>query len=185
MIKNKTNKSKPHNSEESFRKQTSNFLPATKPQKSQSIFRRFKMMKPFQWTLWSGIASCSLRLLANAASTEKESEVESILQKLESDVRAFRDEIERVYGARCETETLTECYKSSFNACDSTFPNQQCLKADEFVMSTCGDGVGCNGECVREDTSGLNMLRWYLSTKFTNGKRCGIRQSPRFQYQNP
>jgi hypothetical protein len=143
------------------------------------------MMKPFQWTLWSGIASCSLRLLANAASTEKESEVESILQKLESDVRAFRDEIERVYGARCETETLTECYKSSFNACDSTFPNQQCLKADEFVMSTCGDGVGCNGECVREDTTGLNMLRWYLSTKFTNGKRCGIRQSPRFQYQNP
>jgi hypothetical protein len=88
---------------------------------------------------------------------------------LESDVRAFRDEIERVYGARCETETLTECYKSSFNACDSTFPNQQCLKADEFVMSTCGDGVGCNGECVREDTSGLNMLYWYLSTKFTNG----------------
>ena len=128
-----------------------------------------KMTKPFQWTLWSGIASFSLRILANAASTDKESEVESILQKLESDVRAFRDEIERVYGARCKTETLTECYKSSFNVCDSTFPNQQCLKADEFVMSTCGDGVGCNGECVHEDTPGLNLLHWHLSTKSTNG----------------
>ncbi len=115
------------------------------------------------------LVSGSLELLANAASTDKESELESIFQKLESDVRAFRDEIERVYGARCETETLTECYKSNFNVCESTFPNQQCLKADEFIMSTCGDGVGCNGECAHENTSGLYLLHWCLSTKFTNG----------------
>lgn len=81
---------------------------------------------------------------ANAASPEKENEVKSILQRMESDVRDFRDEIERAYSARCETKTLTDCGESSFNDCSSSFPGQQCMKPDELVISTCGDGQGCN-----------------------------------------
>lgn len=68
---------------------------------------------------------------------------------MESDTLAFRDELERVYSARCDTKTLTECAESNFNDCSSTFPGQQCMKADELVISTCGDGVSCNGECSR------------------------------------
>lgn len=82
----------------------------------------------------------------DAADSDKENEVESILKRMESDVLAFRDEIERVYSARCETQTLTDCAYNNFNDCSSTFPNQQCLKADELIISACGDGITCNGE---------------------------------------
>jgi len=81
---------------------------------------------------------------ANAASADKEREVKSILQRMESDALAFRDEMERVYSARCETKTLTECSQSNYNDCSSTFPNQKCMKADELVISNCGDGESCN-----------------------------------------
>ena len=84
--------------------------------------------------------------LANAVSADKENEVKSILQRMETDVLAFRDEMERVYSARCETKTLTECAETNFNDCSSTFPSQQCAKADELVFSACGDGETCNGE---------------------------------------
>ena len=42
---------------------------------------------------------------AKAANEEKENEVKSILKEMESDVLAFRDEIERVYTARCDNQT--------------------------------------------------------------------------------
>jgi len=91
------------------------------------------------------LASDSLQLFVKAATfTDKESEVESIFSKLESDARAFRDEIERANVARCETNTLEECYQGNFNDCDSTFPNQVCLRPEELVNSTCADGVKCN-----------------------------------------
>ena len=80
------------------------------------------------------------------ASTEKENEVKAIFEQLEKDVLAFRDEIERVYSLRCETSTLTQCAYSNYNDCTSVFPNQQCMKANELVISTCGDGQTCNGE---------------------------------------
>ena len=88
----------------------------------------------------------SHRSLADAASADKENEVKSILQGMETDVLAFRDEMERVYSARCETKTLTQCAETNFNDCSSTFPSQQCVKADELIFSTCGDGETCNGE---------------------------------------
>jgi len=81
---------------------------------------------------------------AIAASADKENEVKSILQQMELDVLAFRDEIERAYSLRCETETLAECDQSNFNDCSSVFPNGQCMKAGELIISTCGDGVSCN-----------------------------------------
>ena len=86
---------------------------------------------------------------AHAASAEKENEVKAILQRMESDVLAFKDEIERAYEARCETKTLTDCINANFNDCSSTFPGQQCMEANELVVSACGDGVTCNGECTK------------------------------------
>lgn len=90
------------------------------------------------------LASYSRFPFARAASAEKENEVKAILQRMQSDVLAFKDEIERAYEARCEPKTLTDCINANFNDCLSTFPGQQCMEADELVMGTCGDGVTCN-----------------------------------------
>ena len=84
----------------------------------------------------------------NAASEEKENEVRDILQKMKSDALAFRDEIERVYSSRCDTETLIQCEQNNFNDCSSTFPKQVCMQANELVVTACGDGVTCNGKFV-------------------------------------
>ena len=84
---------------------------------------------------------------ANAATTDaKENEVREILQRMESDALEFRDEIERMYRARCETKTLVDCGESNFNDCSSSFPGQVCMEANELVVMACGDGVSCNGE---------------------------------------
>ena len=83
---------------------------------------------------------------SSAASFEKEQAVKVILQQMESDVLAFRDEMERVYAARCDTSTLTECSRNNFNDCSSTYPNQQCMAADELIISACGDGQSCNSK---------------------------------------
>ncbi|KAL7540189.1 hypothetical protein ACHAXR_009925 [Thalassiosira sp. AJA248-18] len=103
----------------------------------------YKLFSPRLLSVASLIASYS-HPFANAASADKENEVKSILQRMESDTLAFRDEIERVYSARCDTKTLTDCGKSNFNDCSSSLPGQQCMKADELVISRCGDGVSCN-----------------------------------------
>lgn len=89
------------------------------------------------------LAAASLPV-ADAASYDKENEVKFVLQRMESDVRDLRDEMERVYSSRCDTATLTQCSRSNYNDCSSTFPNQQCMKADELVISACGDGESCN-----------------------------------------
>lgn len=92
------------------------------------------------------LLSAACWLLADAASLEKENEVKVILQQMESDVLAFRDEMERVYSARCDTSTLAECSRSNFNDCSSVYPKQECMKYDELIISSCGDGSSCNGE---------------------------------------
>ena len=79
--------------------------------------------------------------------TEQQNEVESILEGMQDEVKAFRDEIERVYKSRCDSQTLMECINNNYNDCSSTFPDQKCVKPDEFVVSDCGDGYSCNGEC--------------------------------------
>jgi len=75
----------------------------------------------------------------------KEDEVEAILKRMESEVLDFRDELERAYSSRCDTNTLAECAKSNLNDCTSSFlNNQQCMASDELVISACGDGETCN-----------------------------------------
>ena len=75
---------------------------------------------------------------------DRTNEVEFILKKMESDVLMFRDEMERVYSDRCNTNTLTECARSNFNDCSSSFRNQICMDKDELIISQCGDGEDCN-----------------------------------------
>ena len=55
----------------------------------------------------------SNRCYVRAAGLGSESEVQSILQRMEQDVLAFRDEIESVYSARCGAQTLTACYENN------------------------------------------------------------------------
>eukprot|EP00985_Skeletonema_marinoi_P003856 scaffold1678_cov123-Skeletonema_marinoi.AAC.4 len=80
------------------------------------------------------------------ARADKENEVKLILQRIEEDTLKLRDEIEIAYGERCNTETLSQCSRGSFNGCSSVFPNQQCMEADELVIEACGGGGGngCN-----------------------------------------
>jgi hypothetical protein len=79
------------------------------------------------------------------ARTDKEIEVKRILEHIQKGTLKFRDEIERVYGERCSSRTLSQCSRSSFNGCSSVFPNQQCMDNDELVIEACGGGSGnCN-----------------------------------------
>lgn len=87
-----------------------------------------------------------LKIPVESASVGNEAEVESILQRMENSVLAFRDQIENIYTSRCDAETLIECTKSNYNDCSSIYPNQQCMDASEFVDPLCGDGKTCNGK---------------------------------------
>ena len=87
------------------------------------------------------------------ASADKENEVKLILEHIEEETLKFRDEIERAYGERCNTETLSQCSKGNFNACSSVFPNQQCMKADELVIGECGGGGGGNCNALWDKTT--------------------------------
>mmetsp|Transcript_9291 Transcript_9291/g.20093 ORF Transcript_9291/g.20093 Transcript_9291/m.20093 type:complete len:668 (-) Transcript_9291:4-2007(-) len=88
--------------------------------------------------------SATTSLLADAMSFEKENQVKMILQDMEASVLAFRDELERLAASRCDTATLLQCSNNNYNDCSSTYPNQQCMAADELVVSACGDGETCN-----------------------------------------
>ncbi|KAL7554285.1 hypothetical protein ACHAWF_017729 [Thalassiosira exigua] len=85
-----------------------------------------------------------LLFAADAASPEKENQVKQILQRMESDVLAFRDVMEGLAASRCDAATLAECSQSNYNDCSSSYPNQVCMKADELVVEACGDGTTCN-----------------------------------------
>ena len=91
---------------------------------------------------------------AYAATEVKENEVRNILQHMETDVVSLRNEIERVYQSRCDTDTLLTCNMANFNDCSSTFPGQVCMEVNELVVTACGDGISCNGKllfvCVYE-----------------------------------
>ena len=79
-----------------------------------------------------------------AATFDKEQEVKAILERMGSDVLAFRDEIEAAYSQRCSTDTLNQCARGNYNDCSSTFPNQVCMDPSELVMQQCGNGQSCN-----------------------------------------
>ena len=91
-------------------------------------------------------AHAAERLEASASGLGKEAQFQDILEKMKNDVLLFRDEVERVYSSRCDASTLENCAYNNYNSCSSTFPQQQCMKADELVISACGDGQSCNGE---------------------------------------
>ena len=89
------------------------------------------------------------------ARTDKENEIRRILEHIQKGTLKFRDEIERVYGERCNADTLSQCSRSSFNGCSSVFPNQQCMENDELVIEAC---AGEPGEKNEKDYGVCNAL---------------------------
>ncbi|KAL3827393.1 hypothetical protein ACHAXA_003127 [Cyclostephanos tholiformis] len=87
---------------------------------------------------------CPSRPLVYAATPEQEKQAEDILQDTEERVKAFRDEIERVFQNRCASTTHNDCIKSNYNDCSSNFPDQECIETHEFVISACDNGYSCN-----------------------------------------
>mmetsp|Transcript_15592 Transcript_15592/g.30897 ORF Transcript_15592/g.30897 Transcript_15592/m.30897 type:complete len:723 (+) Transcript_15592:115-2283(+) len=78
----------------------------------------------------------------HSATIEQENNFKNVLEKMESDVLALRDEIERVYQYRCNLSTLNSCGYSNYNDCTSSYPNEACVSEDEFVIN-CGEGMAC------------------------------------------
>ncbi len=92
---------------------------------------------------------CLFGKRVDSATIEQENNFKSVLKKMESDVLALRDEIERVYQYRCNLSTLDSCGNNNYNDCTSKYPNEECAVEDEFVIG-CGGDLACKGKdgCV-------------------------------------
>jgi hypothetical protein len=98
----------------------------------------------------------------SAATTLEQIEaVETLLEEMESKVIAFGVELENAFEKRCETDTNVTCLYKNYYDCSSKYPNQECIKADQFNASDCEDGgsspinsgdggSSCNGEFLSE-----------------------------------
>ena len=106
------------------------------------------MMKHFPTGLMSAAwllfaASSSSCQFANAQTREQVDEAKGILEKMEDDVKAFRDKLEEVYKKRCDSQTYSSCIRKNYNDCSSAFPNKQCT----YSKPQCGDSpTRCDGE---------------------------------------
>ena len=90
---------------------------------------------------WLLFAASSSRQFANALTIEQEAV--GILEKMEYDVKAFRDKLEEVYKKRCDSQTYSSCIRKNYNDCSSAFPNKQCT----YSKPQCGDSpTRCDGE---------------------------------------
>ncbi len=85
----------------------------------------------------------------DAATLEQEVEFKAVLERMESDVLALRDEIERVYQYRCDISTLDECGYNNYIDCTSSYPHEECIVQSDFVLQ-CGGGKACTGKKERE-----------------------------------
>mmetsp|Transcript_24982 Transcript_24982/g.51235 ORF Transcript_24982/g.51235 Transcript_24982/m.51235 type:complete len:770 (-) Transcript_24982:208-2517(-) len=83
--------------------------------------------------------------LCSAADTDKEKEIafQAILQRMEQKVLALRDEFERVYQFRCDTNTLDQCGRNNYNDCYSSYPDAECAAGDEYFEIKCENGETC------------------------------------------
>ena len=90
---------------------------------------------------WLLFAASSSRQFANALTIEQEAV--GILEKMEYDVKAFRDKLEEVYKKRCDSQTFSSCIRENYNDCSSAFPSKKCT----FPMPKCGDSpTRCDGD---------------------------------------
>jgi len=85
------------------------------------------------------------QLLANADAGLDEAIVRSILGDMEDEVKKFRDEIERAFMLRCDSDTLSDCGSNNYNDCSSAFPNPTCSK---ISTSDCGCGCELSGSTL-------------------------------------
>ena len=88
-------------------------------------------------------AASSSRQFATAQTLDQVYEAKGILEKMEVDVKAFRDILEEVYKKRCDSQTFSSCIRKNYNDCSSAFPNKQCT----YSKPQCGDShTRCDGE---------------------------------------
>jgi len=59
--------------------------------------------------------------------------VKAKFQQMEAEVLAFKDEIERAYGRRCDESTLAQCSRNNYDNCSSVYPNEECMSEDEQI----------------------------------------------------
>ncbi|KAL7442600.1 hypothetical protein ACHAXH_006708 [Discostella pseudostelligera] len=83
-------------------------------------------------------ATLHSHLLVNADAGLDEAIVRSILGHFEDEAKMVRDEIERAYMLRCDSDTLSDCGSNNYNDCSSAFPNPTCSK---ISTSDCGCGL--------------------------------------------
>jgi len=105
------------------------------------------MMKHLPTALMSAaglvFAASSSRQFATAQTLDQENKVENILLAMEVDVKAFREQLEKVYTKRCDSQTFSSCIRKNYNDCSSAFPNKQCT----YSKPHCGDShTRCDGE---------------------------------------
>jgi hypothetical protein len=103
----------------------------------------------------------------SAATLEQIEAVETLLEEMEEKVIAFGVELENAFEKRCETDTHVTCLNNSYYDCSSKYPNQECIKADQFNASDCEDGgsspinsgdggSSCNGEFVERRCTNID-----------------------------
>lgn len=104
-------------------------------------------------------------IAVDAATLEQEIEFKAVLERMESDVLALRDEIERVYQYRCDLSTLDDCGYNNYNDCSSTYPNEECIVQNDYALQ-CGGGKACTGKTNEKTSADANYCSSFVRTKF-------------------
>ena len=115
---------------------------------------------------WLLLVSSFHHYHVSAATLEQIEAVETLLEEMEEKVIAFGVELENAFEKRCQTDTYDTCLYNNYYDCSSKYPNQECIKADKFNASNCGDGgsspisgdsgSSCNGEFVERRCTNID-----------------------------
>ena len=79
------------------------------------------------------------------AQTFDERKFNTLIEKLESDLLEFKEQIEDIYATRCENFQSNACYQGNYDECQTLYPNQQCLSGENYILpQVCGDPTSCS-----------------------------------------
>ena len=83
-------------------------------------------------------------LLWPCETTAGKSDMEKVIVRMQTIVRALANEVATLYSNRCNITDLGECNNSSYNAEFSRFPNATCIKNEELLTPACSQSLGYN-----------------------------------------
>lgn len=110
-------------------------------------------MAPYkQYIVWPSLA-CHLLLSLARAQTFDEAKFNSVVAKVEADALEIARKVEELYRDRCSVALLSECAKSNYEHCRSSYPSESCPGGEDFNAPVCGDGVTCSALYSFEVTS--------------------------------